>query len=67
MKHLFDVLPESVRAAYADDSTALAPAVVKAVRPGDIITVKGSHSMMMERVIDALSSPESKTSQKMAS
>jgi UDP-N-acetylmuramoyl-tripeptide--D-alanyl-D-alanine ligase len=54
MAHLHAALPSSMRAVHAADSAALAPAVTEAVRPGDVITVKGSAGSQMRRVIDAL-------------
>jgi UDP-N-acetylmuramoyl-tripeptide--D-alanyl-D-alanine ligase len=54
MKALWDVLPASVRAAYAPDSAALAPSVASALRPGDTVLVKGSNGSRMSVIIDAL-------------
>lgn len=53
-KHLFDALPVDMRGGYAFTSAELAPMVAAAMTDGDIITVKGSHSMMMEKVVAAL-------------
>lgn len=54
MKHLYDALPEAKRGAYAFTSNDLAPIVASDIRNGDIITVKGSHSMEMPYVIKTL-------------
>lgn len=54
MAHLFEELPPSLRGACAADSAALAPLVASAVHSGDIVTIKGSKSMEMPKVIDAL-------------
>jgi UDP-N-acetylmuramoyl-tripeptide--D-alanyl-D-alanine ligase len=54
MKHLHDALPEDVRGFHAADSETLAPRVAKAVRAGDIVTIKGSKSMLMPVVVEAL-------------
>lgn len=54
MKHLFDALPADKKGAYAFTSDALAPLVAAAIMPDDIITIKGSHSVAMEKVVAAL-------------
>jgi UDP-N-acetylmuramoyl-tripeptide--D-alanyl-D-alanine ligase len=54
MRGLYDSLPERMRAAHEADSTALAPLVARAMRPGDAILVKGSLGTRMKRVVDAL-------------
>ncbi len=54
MKHLFDALPAKLQGGYAPTSDLLAPIISAAIRPGDIITIKGSHSMAMEKVVAAL-------------
>lgn len=54
MRHLHDALPESRRGAHAESSDALAPLVRQAVRPGDVVMVKGSAGSRMGRVVQAL-------------
>jgi UDP-N-acetylmuramoyl-tripeptide--D-alanyl-D-alanine ligase len=54
MKYLFDAVPPGRRGAYANDSAALAPAVLGAVRAGDAILVKGSSGSRMRVIVDAL-------------
>jgi UDP-N-acetylmuramoyl-tripeptide--D-alanyl-D-alanine ligase len=54
MKALFDAVGAPVEATHAPDSAALAPMVAAAVKPGDIVTVKGSLASGMKRVVDAL-------------
>ena len=47
MKALWDALPASQRGAYAENSAALAPLVMAAVKPGDTVLVKGSNGAKM--------------------
>ncbi len=54
MKHLFDALPSELRGAHTDTSAELAKRMADVARSGDIITVKGSKSMRMDLVVDAL-------------
>ena len=54
MQHLFNALPQEMRGGYAADSTALAPLVTAAVHAGDVVTIKGSNSMAMSKVVVAL-------------
>lgn len=54
MRHLFDGVPDRRRGAHAPDSTALAPLVAAAVRPGDAVLVKGSLGSRMGLVVVAL-------------
>ena len=54
MEHLHDALPPALRGPHADDSLTLAALLAEAVRPGDIVTVKGSNSMRLSLVVEAL-------------
>jgi UDP-N-acetylmuramoyl-tripeptide--D-alanyl-D-alanine ligase len=54
MTSLFEALPASRQGAYASSSGELAPAVLDAVRPGDIIMVKGSLGSRMAPLVEAL-------------
>ena len=54
MARLHDALPAGRRGAHAVDAAALAPVVADAVRPGDVVLVKGSLGSRMARVVAAL-------------
>ena len=54
MKHLYDALPESLRAGYAADSATLTPLVAGAVAAGDTVMIKGSNGSRMKLVREAL-------------
>ncbi len=54
MRHLYDSVPDRQRGAHARDSTALAPLVAAAVRPGDAVLVKGSLGSRMRLVVTTL-------------
>jgi UDP-N-acetylmuramoyl-tripeptide--D-alanyl-D-alanine ligase len=54
MRALFDALPSPMRGEHAADAAALAPIVAARIRPGDIVTVKGSAGSRMGRVVEAL-------------
>jgi len=54
MKALWDVLPPARRGAYAENSAALAPALIAALRPGDTVLVKGSNGAKMAVIVEAL-------------
>jgi UDP-N-acetylmuramoyl-tripeptide--D-alanyl-D-alanine ligase len=65
--HLFEVLPVAMRGVHSKDSAALAPLLVKAIHAGDIVTVKGSLSMNMRLLVDALKALGPSAPQKLAS
>jgi UDP-N-acetylmuramoyl-tripeptide--D-alanyl-D-alanine ligase len=54
MTRLAKALPAAMRGAVARDSATLAPLLAEAVRPGDVIMVKGSLGSRMAVVIEAL-------------
>jgi UDP-N-acetylmuramoyl-tripeptide--D-alanyl-D-alanine ligase len=54
MKALWDALPASRRGAYAENSSALAPKLTSALRPGDTVLVKGSLGSRMAVIVEAL-------------
>ena len=54
MQKLYEALPESMRGAYRATSSELAPVVVDALRPHDLVLVKGSRGSRMDVVVDAI-------------
>ncbi|MBT3359397.1 MAG: UDP-N-acetylmuramoylalanyl-D-glutamyl-2,6-diaminopimelate--D-alanyl-D-alanine ligase [Rhodospirillales bacterium] len=54
MARLWDALPNDMRAGHAADAETLAPMVTAAVRPGDVVMVKGSAGSRTAKVVEAL-------------
>jgi UDP-N-acetylmuramoyl-tripeptide--D-alanyl-D-alanine ligase len=54
MRHLFEAVPERLRAAWVPDSGELAALAAAEAAPGDAILVKGSLGSRMKRVVEAL-------------
>ena len=54
MKALWEALPQQRRGAYAENSAALAPVLLKALKPGDTVLVKGSFGSKMSVIVEAL-------------
>jgi UDP-N-acetylmuramoyl-tripeptide--D-alanyl-D-alanine ligase len=59
MKFLWDALPPTRRGGYAQTAAALAPQVVQAVGPGDVVMVKGSNGSKASAVAQALAALDS--------
>ena len=59
MKRLHEALPRDRRGGHAPSAEALAPLVISAVRPGDVITVKGSFGSRMALIVGALKNIDS--------
>lgn len=58
MRELYEALPMSLRGAYAADSEALLAFLKSALRPGDVVLVKGSLGSRMGRIVAALTETE---------
>ena len=54
MRFLWDALPPTRRGGYAETAADLAPQVVQAVGPGDVVMVKGSNGSKASAVAQAL-------------
>ncbi len=54
MRALFDVLPASRRGVWGETSSAIAPQIVRTLRPGDVALIKGSLGSRMSTILDAL-------------
>jgi UDP-N-acetylmuramoyl-tripeptide--D-alanyl-D-alanine ligase len=61
MAALWQILPERKRGAYAEKSAELAPELMRNLRAGDVVLVKGSFGSRMSVIIDALKSREAAT------
>jgi UDP-N-acetylmuramoyl-tripeptide--D-alanyl-D-alanine ligase len=54
MAHLWDALPRPLRGGHAVSAETLAPIVTAAVRPGDVVVVKGSAGSRTGQIVKAL-------------
>jgi UDP-N-acetylmuramoyl-tripeptide--D-alanyl-D-alanine ligase len=54
MKHLWDAVPTSRQAAYAETSAALFETLVRDLTPGDSVVIKGSLGSKMGPLVEAL-------------
>lgn len=62
MRALYDALPPELQGGYAADAASLAPLLLKALRPGDLLLVKGSFGSRMRDVISVLDNASSPVS-----
>ncbi|MDD3370511.1 MAG: Mur ligase family protein, partial [Alphaproteobacteria bacterium] len=54
VRYLYDALPVSLRGAYSVEAAELSPFVVRALRDGDIVTVKGAGEAATKAALDEL-------------
>ncbi|WP_428375633.1 UDP-N-acetylmuramoyl-tripeptide--D-alanyl-D-alanine ligase [Lichenicoccus sp.] len=54
MTKLYKALPQDLQGACEADAATLAPVVARAMRPGDVILVKGSYGSRMREIVAAL-------------
>ena len=54
MQALWDALPPQARGVHAPDASLLAPELNGAIRPGDVVVVKGSNGSRASQIVDAL-------------
>ncbi|HEY4892999.1 MAG TPA: cyanophycin synthetase, partial [Reyranella sp.] len=54
MKSLFAALPATRQGGYAETAALLAPVVIRAVEPGDVVMVKGSRDSHAKALFEAL-------------
>ena len=64
MQYLWDALPDHKRGHHSINSDLLADVVRKAVRPGDVVMVKGSAGVRMNHVVNALKSLDTQNQKK---
>ena len=61
MRALWDALPKKNRGHYGETSTELAPEMMRSLKKGDVVLVKGSFGSRMSVIIEALRARESAT------
>ena len=54
MRHLFDALPEAKRGRWSETSAEMAEGVARDLDAGDVVLAKGSLSMGLAKIVDAI-------------
>lgn len=54
MKNLFDALPDELKGIHTENSGDMAKAIMPHLKQNDIVMVKGSRSMQMEKIVDEI-------------
>jgi len=54
MRLLYDAVPEAMRGAWTETAAELAPVVLAALRPGDVVMVKGSLGSRMGPIVEVI-------------
>lgn len=54
MAYLYDCLPQDMKGGYAPTSLELTPLVLKAIQPGDVVSVKASLGTRVKPIVEAL-------------
>lgn len=54
MRVLYDALPVGVRGGYTENAESLVEIVVKAIKPGDLLLIKGSNGSRMRVVVEKI-------------
>jgi UDP-N-acetylmuramoyl-tripeptide--D-alanyl-D-alanine ligase len=63
MKHLWDALPAARKGGWAEDAGQIAPQVAGAVRPNDLVMVKGSNGSKASTIARALAALDAATAE----
>lgn len=54
MRNLWSALPERIKGVYTETAAELQPVLADALRPGDVVMIKGSFGSKMGPVAEAL-------------